>query len=129
MKIVTAGRGNGKTTQAIEWLIAGERAPAPIGWSRAIVCHSAQEAERLVPLVMSKTVGLARYDRFPIFGIPVFSVDEWQRLAGGNQGTQVWVDNLDIILDGLLRARVAAISLTSEEPSPNQPPAGDASWI
>lgn len=128
MKIITRPRGGGKTTEAIEWLIAGERAPAPIGWSRAILCHTTREAERLVPLVMSKTVGLARYERFPIFGIPVFTVDEWQRLAGGNQGTQVWVDNLDIILPDLLRARVAAVSLTPEETSP-EPQAGDASWV
>ena len=129
MKIWSGGRASGKTTAAVEWLLGGERAGRPHGWSRAILCIHDDEAERVRKVVLGKTVGLIRYDNFRNVRVPVYSQREWGRIDSRGPMTEVFIDNVDLFLERMLCAKVAGITFTTEETGPIQPQGGDASWV
>lgn len=92
------GRGQYKTTTAVEWVKQGKRTKKWPGWSRVLITHNMQEADRLRN-TMREVLGLDYHQ--------VFFWDEWIQSAHGLVGgrVEVAIDNADIILNYLLTRR------------------------
>ena len=99
MKVLVMGRGAGKTHTLIEWVKQGVETKSYPGWSRVILTHSLDEAERL-----RRGHGLDYRQ--------VFEVGEWVRARLGRKPVEVAVDNADLVLSALLRQRPEVIALT-----------------
>lgn len=99
MKVIVNGRQSGKTYQLIQWVKDGEKTDSYPGWSRILLCHSLDEAQRL----------RTQYD---LDYHQVFSVDEWRHARKGRKPVEVALDNADLVLGMLLGQMPACISLT-----------------
>jgi hypothetical protein len=131
MKIVTRPRGGGKTTEAIEWLLEGDRASNSLGWTRALLVANESESRRVREIVRGKAFGLLRYENFQRYGIPVVSVVDVRfspEQVLPREGVQVMVDNADMVLSALLGAQLAGVTITTDE-QVAEPQGGDASWV
>lgn len=132
MKIVTRPRGGGKTTEAIEWLLEGDRASNSLGWTRALLVANEAESRRIRGIIRGKAFGLLRYETFQNRGIPVVSVHDVRfspERVLPSQGVQVMVDNADLVLSALLGTQLAGVTITTDESAINEPQGGDASWV
>lgn len=99
MKIYANGRQSGKTYRLIQWVKNGKKTDSYPGWSRILLCHSLDEAQRI----------RTQYD---LDYRQVFSVSEWQRARKGHEPVEVALDNADLVLAMLLDQRPAYISMT-----------------
>lgn len=90
MKIINKVRGAGKTTEAIK--VANET-------GAYLVVHSDGEAKRIAD----------NCNRFPI------TYQELVNPSGRNYGSKVVIDNINIFLSWLIRDKVIAFTITSEE--------------
>lgn len=110
MRVFVSGRRHGKTTAAIDWLLAGHRIYTYPGWSRILVCASESALHDVV---------LRR-------GLPhpaskcVFTIEELHSAARGAivPGTVEYaVDDLDVLMMRLLPMEVgrpALITVTGQ---------------
>lgn len=60
LKLIVSGRGEGKTTALVAWLLRGRPIDNYPGWSRVIVCHDKHEVDRLKREVFA-AVGKTRF--------------------------------------------------------------------
>ncbi len=98
-------RGEGKTEALVNWVKLGVSENGFPHWSRVIVTHNEHEAERL-----RKQYNLTKNQ--------VWAWDYWVargRGRGSNSHLQVAVDNVDIILQGLLHAYPVIVTATGEK--------------
>jgi hypothetical protein len=99
VNVIVNGRQSGKTYRLIQWVKEGEQTDSYPGWSRILLCHSLDEAQRL----------RTQYD---LDYRQVFSVSEWQHARKGRKPVEVALDNADLVLGMLLGQRPSYISLT-----------------
>lgn len=99
MKVVVNGRQSGKTFQVVQWLKEGVETDSYPGWSRVLLCHSIEEADRL------------RKD-YDLDYRQVFSVREWQGAHLGRKPVEVALDNADLVLAHLLGQHPSYITMT-----------------
>lgn len=99
MKVIARPRQAGKTYELIQWLKGGERTDSYPGWSRILLCHSLEEAQRI------RTAGQLDYRQ-------VFSVEEWRSARIGQKPVEVAVDNADLVLASLIGQYPTHISVT-----------------
>jgi hypothetical protein len=55
MKLIVSGRGFGKTTKMIEWLLEGHAIDHYPGWSRVIACADSRQVVHVTSLVKFRT--------------------------------------------------------------------------
>jgi hypothetical protein len=90
VNIIVRPRQAGKTYEAVQWVLEGEQTDSYPGWSRVLLCHTLQEADRI------------RKD-FPALDYrQVFSWREWRERHPGLKPVEVAVDNADLILGQVL---------------------------
>ena len=99
MKIIVRGRQAGKTYDLIQWVKEGEETDSYPGWSRILLCHSLDEAQRI----------RTQYD---VDYRQVFSVSEWQNARMGRKSIEIAVDNADLVLMGFLGQMPTQIAMT-----------------
>ena len=99
MKVIARGRREGKTHALIEWVKEGEETDSYPGWSRVLLCHSLEEAQRI----------RTQYD---LDYRQVFAVNEWKTAHLGHEPVEVALDNADIILTSLLGQWITCIAVT-----------------
>ena len=98
------GRRAGKTHDLIQWVKQGEKMETYPGWSRVILTHSLQEAQRL-------------RTEFDVDYRQVFSVAEWRSARLGNRPVEVALDNADLVLAEVLGQMPRIIAVTGwQEP-------------
>jgi hypothetical protein len=105
MQVFVSGRQTGKTHLLAEWAKNGTRVDSYPGWSRIILTTDLREADRLRG--PGNPFGLDYHQ--------VFSVTEWRNGRFRFPDLQVGVDNIDIVLAGLLRSRVDVGTITGLE--------------
>lgn len=99
MKVIVNGRQSGKTFRLIQWVKEGFETTSYPGWTRVLLTHSLDEAQRL----------RAQYD---LEYRQVFSVSEWQTARLGREPVEIAVDNADLVLTAYLGQHPAALSMT-----------------
>lgn len=99
MKVIVNGRQAGKTYALVQWVKEGEQTDSYPGWSRVILTHNIDEAQRL-------------RQQYDLDYRQVFSVPEWQHARLGREPVEVALDNADITLGHLLGQSPSLISLT-----------------
>ena len=103
MKIITRPRQAGKTHEMVQWVLEGEAVQGYPGWSRVLVCHTIQEADRIRVL-------------YPALGYrQVFSWQEWRERHPGGYPTNIAVDNAELILAQVLGQWPSVVSMTGGE--------------
>ena len=93
------GRQAGKTYALVQWVKDGEETDSYPGWSRVILTHSLEEAQRLRSL----------YD---LEYRQVFSVNEWKTARLGRKPVDIAVDNADMILAHVIGQYPSQVALT-----------------
>jgi hypothetical protein len=106
-EIFVGKRRGGKTTVMLEWMRA-----APDGEHRVLVCHSGQEAMRL----LHENPDL---ESWQFVGIDEVKPPAWSGVLLGRGGRVVLgIDNLDLILSRLIPWwEIGAVSLTGDVPT------------
>ena len=99
MEVFAWGRQAGKTYTLVEWVKEGVETDSYPGWSRVLLTHSLDEAQRL----------RTRYD---LDYRQVFFVGEWQRARLGRKPVQVALDNADLVLMAYLGQMPSQITVT-----------------
>jgi len=99
VKVIVNGRQSGKTYALVEWIKEGEETDSYPGWSRVLLCHSLEEAQRIRKL----------YD---LDYRQVFGVSEWKTARIGRKPVDIAVDNVDLILASYLGQYPAQIAMT-----------------
>lgn len=89
MKLILGGHGSGKTKRILE-LSAANKIP--------VLCESEQRAQRL----LTKAIGYGYQIPMPV----VF--------GNGNLPSEVYVDEINALLEAVLHCRVGAVSLNSD---------------
>lgn len=118
MKTIVRPRGGGKTTEVIDWLLAGNRAQNSLGWTRVVLVAHESEARRIREIVRGRAFGLLRYEVFQQRGIPVVSTHVVRfspEQALPREGIEIMVDNVELVLGYLLDTQLAGVTLTPEE--------------
>lgn len=115
MKVLTTERGEGKSTELLHWLLRGDPRDHWPGWSRVIVVSTSREArllafhhqrsEYLHELMLAR--GGPELDKL----ILVYGSDVRPHLL---DRVEVAVDNVDLLLAGLLFKTPAVITMTGE---------------
>lgn len=101
MKIIVRPRQGGKTRELIRWVKEGKPTGSYPFWSRIILCHTFDEAQRL------RTEGSLEYRQ-------VFSVREWRQSHIGPDPMEIAVDNVDLVLMDYLGMMPSHITLNGE---------------
>jgi hypothetical protein len=99
MRVIARGRQAGKTYDLVQWVKEGEQTDSYPGWSRVLLCHSLDEAQRIREL----------YD---LDYRQVFGVNEWRGARLGPKTVEVAIDNVDLILLSLIGQHPTQISMT-----------------
>lgn len=99
MRVIVNGRQAGKTHALMKWVKEGEETDSYPGWSRVILTHSLEEAQRLRTL----------YD---LDYRQVFSVNEWKNARLGRKPVDVAVDNADLILAHMIGQYPSQVAMT-----------------
>jgi len=99
MRVIVNGRQAGKTYALVQWVKEGEQTNSYPGWSRVILTHTIDEAQRLR--------GLYELDYRQ-----VFSVSEWRTARLGRRPVDVALDNADLVLASYLGQMPAKIAMT-----------------
>ena len=99
MRVIVNGRQAGKTYALVQWVKEGEQTNSYPGWSRVILTHTIDEAQRLR--------GLYELDYRQ-----VFSVSEWRTARLGRRPVDVALDNADLVLASYLGQMSAKIAMT-----------------
>jgi hypothetical protein len=102
--VMARGRQAGKTYDLRGWVKQGVETDSYPGWSRVILTHSLEEAQRL------RTAYDLDYRQ-------VFSVEEWRSARLGRRPVEVALDNADLVLAQMLGQMPRIISVTGwQEP-------------
>lgn len=102
--VMARGRQAGKTYDLMQWVKQGEQTNSYPGWSRVILTHSLEDAQRL----------RTQYD---LDYRQVFAVSEWKNIRLGNGAVEVALDNADLVLAQMLGQMPRIISVTGwQEP-------------
>lgn len=99
MRVIARGRQAGKTHALIQWVKEGVETDSYPGWSRVLLTHSLEDAQRL------RTQGDLDYRQ-------VFSVSEWRTARIGRKPVEVAADNADLLLSIYLGQTPTLIALT-----------------
>ena len=99
MRVIARGRQAGKTHALIEWVKEGETTDSYPGWSRILLCHSLEEAQRI----------RTQYD---LDYRQVFAVSEWKTARMGRKPVEIVLDNADLVLASLLGQSPTRITIT-----------------
>jgi len=99
MEVFARGRQAGKTYTLVEWVKEGVETDSYPGWSRVLLTHSLDEAQRL-------------RTRYELDYRQVFFVGEWQRARLGRKPVQVALDNADLVLMNVLGQMPSQITVT-----------------
>lgn len=99
MQVLVTPRQAGKTTRAVDWVLAGKPTHIYPFWSRVIVTINEQEADRL-------------RKHFKLDYRQVFSIRDFREGRFPNPDMEVLIDNLDLVVADLLRFRPAAATIT-----------------
>lgn len=95
LKVVIAPRRGGKTTQLLDWVLAGKEVDGYPGWSRVLVVHSI-EMERHLRRMIVEYSGLPWVDID--FTHRVYAWVEWKKAQGVHPDTEVMIDNVEFLL-------------------------------
>jgi phage terminase large subunit-like protein len=101
VRVIVRGRQAGKTYALIEWVKEGDKTKSYPGWSRILLCHSLDEAQRI------------RTD--PRYGLDyhqVFAVSEWRTARLGHKPVEIAMDNVDLVLASFIGQAPSQISIT-----------------
>lgn len=111
-RIIVTGRQGGKTTQMLQWV-----REAPEGEHRVLVCTHGSEAMRL----LRENPDL---ESWQFVGLNEVKLDAWSGVLFGRGGYIVLgLDNIDLMLTGLLGWPVGAMSMTDgPQVDPSRPP-------
>jgi hypothetical protein len=93
------GRGAGRTTALLEWVLEGRRCPGYPGWTRVMVVPTIQRELQLRKEI-PQLVGLS-FQAFEDWSHRVFAFEDWQHSANVSPPTQVMIDGLEDVLPGL----------------------------
>ena len=99
MKVFARGRQAGKTHTLVEWVREGVETDSYPGWSRVLLTHSLDEAQRL----------RTRYD---LDYRQVFAATEWKAARLGRRPVEVALDNADLVLMAYLGQMPSQITVT-----------------
>jgi len=100
MNIIVRPRQAGKTHEIVQWVLAGEKTDSYPGWTRVLLAISIAEAGRI-------------RDAYPDLDYrQVFSWYEWQGARLGPKPVEVAIDNVDLVLQHILRQPVALATTT-----------------
>jgi len=99
MRVIVNGRQAGKTHALVQWVKEGEQTDSYPGWTRVILTHSLEEAQRLRNL----------YD---LEYRQVFSMGEWKNARLGRKPVDVAVDNVDMILAHMIGQYPSQVAMT-----------------
>lgn len=91
MKILMRGRQQGKTHELIEWVLEGVKTDSYPNWSRVLLVHNLQEADRL-----------RGFHGQPLDYRQVFTYDEWSGGRIGKIPVLIAVDNAEFYLQRML---------------------------
>ena len=102
LKVLTRDRGQGKTWNAIDWLLDGRRVRGYPGWSRVLI-----EPNRAMFVAV-------RTDWWPLiedFDHRVYMHDEWRRARGASLNTEVVIDNAEYLI-GFLPGHLVGLTMS-----------------
>lgn len=103
MRVIARGRQAGKTYDLVQWVKQGEQTDSYPGWTRIILCHSLQEAQRI------RKTAIYNLDYRQ-----VFAISEWhsylQRTTVGT--VEIAVDNADLVLASFIGQSPTYITVT-----------------
>ena len=99
MRVIARGRQAGKTYDLVQWVKQGEETDWYPGWSRILLCHSLEEAQRI----------RRSYD---LDYRQVFAVSEWKTARMARRDVEIAVDNADMVLASYLGQHPTQISVT-----------------
>lgn len=100
VQVVARARRNGKTTEAVEWVLAGEATDSYPFWTRVLLVptiDAADNARRQFPALDYRQV---------------FAWSEWQRARLGALPVEVAVDNADILIAQTIGQVARLVTLT-----------------
>ena len=105
MFIIHKGRAEGKTTDLVRWVKEGKDTKSYPFWSRVILVHSLQEAQRM----------RKKGNEYGLDYTQVYSYQEWANAYKGLLPVEVGIDNADILLQSLFGIHpVKVVSITQE---------------
>lgn len=119
MQVFIGARQTGKTYSALDWLLEGESRKEYPYWSRVIVCATNEQTLYVTRQLHIKTAG-TRWEEHPrIIDIrkAVWGVNDLKTGLRHNAKVEIMVDDADIVLQQLLRVSVAAMTLTTTDPT------------
>jgi hypothetical protein len=99
VRVIARGRQAGKTYDLIQWVKEGKETNSYPGWSRVLLCHTLEEAQRI------------RTD-YDVDYRQVFGVTEWGAARLGRKPVEIAVDNADLVLASLLGQMPTQIAVT-----------------
>lgn len=105
MNVEVCGRGAGKTYRLVQWVKDGEETDSYPGWSRVLLTHSIDEAQRL-------------RSEYELDYRQVFSYAEWRDAHLGPKPVDIAVDNVDLLLMGYFRSMPSLIAMTGSNITP-----------
>lgn len=102
VRVVARPRRNGKTTEAVEWVLAGEATDSYPFWTRVLLVSSIDAADNV-------------RSQFPALDYrQVFAWDEWRRARLGTRPVEVALDNADILIAQTIGQVARLVTLTGE---------------
>lgn len=114
MYVIVAGRRNGKTTKALEWLELGERVPQYPFWSRVLVTATQEQATLYRNLILKRAEGQDSVDERLLYN-KVYAAEEWRRahIDYAWKG-EIAIDNVEQLLQQMLRCSPSLITMTGQ---------------
>jgi hypothetical protein len=106
MQMVYTGKGTGKTTELLAWVLGGESVEGYPGWDRVLLVPSIERAEQLKPMALlianERRTDEERSEGPPelVFGDldyshRVYGVEEWARASNVREDTEIAIDGID----------------------------------
>lgn len=109
VQVVARHRRNGKTTEAVAWVLAGEATDSYPFWTRVLLVPTIEAADN------------AR-KQFPALDYrQVFAWSEWRRARLGALPVEVAVDNADLLIAQTIGQIARLVTLTGEMSLPPAP--------
>jgi hypothetical protein len=99
VKVFARGRQAGKTHELVEWVKEGVETDSYPGWSRVLLTHSIEEAQRL-------------RTRYSLSYNQVYAASEWKKARLGRKPVEVALDNADLVLMSYLGQMPSHITVT-----------------
>ena len=109
--VVARPRRNGKTTEAVDWVLAGEPTDSYPFWTRVLLVPTIAAADNV-------------RSQFPLLDYRhAFSWNEWRNARLGARPVEVALDNADILIAQTIGQVARFVTLTGEATRPLPPEA------